>query len=82
MGRSWASFLWPFPEASVGHRRPDRVRSFGAVIILLFVLQRTGTIQEIGFLWYNLIAPVIVITVSLLLQPFTRGPGNASTEMV
>jgi Na+/proline symporter len=43
-----------------------------ATIITIYVLQRTHAIGEIGFLWFNLIAPVIVVTVSLLLQTLTK----------
>ncbi len=39
-----------------------------ATIITLFVLQRTEHIEEIGFLWFNLIAPAIVIFLSLAIQ--------------
>jgi asparagine N-glycosylation enzyme membrane subunit Stt3 len=42
-------------------------------IIALFIMQRTGTIREIAFLWFNLIAPVIVIAISLTAQAFDRG---------
>jgi uncharacterized sodium:solute symporter family permease YidK len=38
------------------------------VIIALFVLQKAHVIGEIAFLWYNLIAPAIVIILALLLQ--------------
>lgn len=39
-----------------------------SVIIALFVLQKTHVIEEIAFLWYNLIAPAIVILLAVLLQ--------------
>ncbi|MFT3883990.1 MAG: hypothetical protein QM724_00760 [Flavobacteriales bacterium] len=48
-----------------------------AVILALFALQQLGLIGEIGFLWYNLIAPVIVLTAALLLQPLLGGPARA-----
>lgn len=38
-------------------------------IIILFILNRNGTI-EIGYLWYNLIAPALLIVVSLVLNRF------------
>ncbi len=41
-------------------------------ILVLFLLERTGTIREIGFLWFNLIAPVIVVLVSSIARPLDR----------
>ncbi|MCB0790996.1 MAG: sodium:solute symporter [Flavobacteriales bacterium] len=37
-------------------------------IVLLFVLERTGHSAPIAFLWYNLIAPGVVVLVSLIAQ--------------
>ena len=46
-------------------------------IITIYLLQRTGAIGEIGFLWYNLIAPAIVLVGAVVLQavlPRTEAP--------
>ncbi|HRH37675.1 MAG TPA: sodium:solute symporter [Flavobacteriales bacterium] len=45
-----------------------------ATIITLYVLQKVGGIGEIGFLWYNLIAPGIVVGAALLFQRFGKTP--------
>ncbi|MCB9169652.1 MAG: sodium:solute symporter [Flavobacteriales bacterium] len=37
-------------------------------IVLLFVLERTGHMGPIAFLWYNLIAPAIVVVLSWVLH--------------
>jgi SSS family solute:Na+ symporter len=39
-----------------------------AVIVTLFVLQKCEVIREIGFLWFNLIAPAIVLLIAFVLQ--------------
>jgi Na+/proline symporter len=48
------------------------------VIITLFILQKTHVIGEIAFLWYNLIAPAIVLVLAMgfqaLLPPTKEGP--------
>jgi Na+/proline symporter len=45
-----------------------------AVIITLFALQSYEMIRPIGFLWFNLIAPAIVIVLSLIIHSVTPDP--------
>lgn len=40
-----------------------------SVIIAIFLLQKLEVIHEIGFLWFNLLAPAIVVLLSLSFQP-------------
>jgi hypothetical protein len=47
-----------------------------AVILILFVLQTWCGWQPIGFLWFNLIAPAIVLTASLVLQALIGEDGK------
>jgi len=45
-----------------------------AVIITLFAMQTWYGWEPIGFLWFNLIAPAIVILLSLLIHASTTDP--------
>ena len=42
-----------------------------ACIVLIFFLNRSGAI-EIAYLWYNLIAPALVVFISIILQPVLK----------
>ena len=56
-----------------------------AVILVLFVLQTWYGWQPIGFLWFNLIAPAIVLTASLVVQALIgedgKGKGRAAAAL-
>ena len=45
-----------------------------AVILLLFAMQSFEMIRPIGFLWFNLIAPAIVIILSLIIHSVAPDP--------
>ena len=48
-------------------------------IIGLFTLQKAGLIREIGFLWFNLIAPAIVVIVATGLQAWVIRSASVPT---
>ena len=50
-------------------------------IITIYLLQRTGAIGEIGFLWYNLIAPAIVLVGAPPISRNTPSPHRRSSPL-